>query len=223
MPELSLIIPTYNRSEILIQNVLALRQKYPEAEIIIIDDGSTDQTKGKVPAVLGKQVIFQSNISNKGKGFSLRRGALLAHGQYVIFTDDDLPYGLEGIALVYQELKKGKPVVIGERAYFVDSLPKKIARPVFNWFFKPFLGIQMKDTQAGLKGFSHEAAQNIFRRSIVNSFALDLEIIVLCQKLNYPITKVPVVQKDTTPSHLSFRQMFQIFLDVFKIKFHRYE
>jgi len=89
MPELSLIIPTYNRSEILIQNVLALRQKYPEAEIIIIDDGSTDQTKGKVPAVLGKQVIFQSNISNKGKGFSLRRGALLAHGQYVIFTDDD--------------------------------------------------------------------------------------------------------------------------------------
>ena len=45
MPELSLIIPTYNRSETLIQNVLALRQKYPEAEIIIIDDGSTDKTE----------------------------------------------------------------------------------------------------------------------------------------------------------------------------------
>lgn len=223
MQKLSFIIPTYNRKKIITETVLKIKQNYPEAEIIVVDDGSIDGTEKALKTTLEDKIIYLKNPINQGKGVSLRKGFQAASGQYLIFTDDDLPYGLEGIDLVWQELQKNHSVVMGEREIFYDNFIKTIGRMVFNIIFKTFLGIKVKDTQAGLKGFSSETGKKLFSLSFIHRFAIDLEIVFLCQKLHYPIYFVSIHQLDTRPSSLSFSDLFSIFLDTLKIKFHHYE
>lgn len=223
MAEFSFIIPTYNRHHILNQTIVAIKNNYPDSEIIIVDDGSTDNTEEVVRRITWNNILYFKNNVNQGKGESLRKGFKVASGKYLIFTDDDLPYGIEGINLVVRALKEHHPVVIGERSVFYDNLVKKIGRLVFNHFFKVLLGIKIKDTQAGLKGFSKEIGKYLFSLSFTKRFAIDLEIIFLCQKLQYPIHFVPIKQTDTSPSKLSLFNMLAIALDIIKIKFHHYE
>lgn len=222
MKELSLIIPTYNRKDILVKNIFTIKTTYPEAEIIIVDDNSTDGTEKTIKDTFGDSVIYLKNDKNQGKGFSLRRGFKEAQGQYLIFTDDDLPYGVTALALILNELKKGKPVVIAERSNFYDGLIKKIGRFIFNLFIKPLLGIKIKDTQAGLKGFQKEIGKKLFALSFINRFAIDLEIIYLCSWLKIPLDTVPVEVINKAPSNFSWKNFYEIARDVLKIKLHKY-
>ncbi|MGC8944420.1 MAG: glycosyltransferase family 2 protein [Minisyncoccia bacterium] len=223
MLELSFIIPTYNRHQIVLKTIETIRKQYPEAEIIVVDDGSRDNTENEIKKRKDLKIVYLKNQINQGKGVSLRKGFEVASGRFIIFTDDDLPYGIEGIDLIIKALKDGHSIVMAERDRFYDNLIKKIGRKIFNSVFKTFLGIKIKDTQAGLKGFSQETGKKIFALSFTNRFAIDLEIVFLCQKLHYPIRFVSVRQQDTSPSSLSLSNLFYIFLDTLKIKFHHYE
>ena len=220
--ELSIIIPSYQKKEWLQKTIKILLEHFSEAEIIIINDGSQDKTK-EIKDIFGDQIVYLENEKNQGKGFSLRKGFREANGQYLIFTDDDLPYGIESIDLVLKELKNNKPVVIGERQFFYDSFVKMIGRIFFNLFFKSILGLKIKDTQAGIKGFENTCGKKLFALSFINHFAIDLEILALCQKLEYSVTGVPVKQKDSLPTSLSLLNLLYIFIDTFRIKFHHYE
>ncbi|MGC8651475.1 MAG: glycosyltransferase family 2 protein [Minisyncoccia bacterium] len=223
MAELSFIIPTYNRKNIIADTVFKIKNTYPEVEIVVVDDGSIDNTEEEFKKRKDLKIVYLKNQINQGKGVSLRKGFEAASGKYLIFTDDDLPYGIEGVDLIIKALKDGHSIVMAERDRFYDNLIKKIGRKVFNIIFKTFLGVKIKDTQAGLKGFSQETGKKLFALSFSNRFAIDLEIVFLCQKLHYPIQFVSVHQKDTNPSSLSFSNLFYIFLDTLKIKFHHYE
>ena len=222
MPEFSLIIPTYNRKEVLIKTLSQIKNTYPEAEIIIVDDASSDGTDKAISRLFGNSVIYLRNEKTQGKGFSLRKGFKEAKGQYLIFTDDDLPYGLKSIELILSELKKGEPVVIGERTYFNDNFVKKIGRLVFSAFIKPLLGIKIRDTQAGIKGFENTQGKKLFALSFINRFAIDLEIIFLCQHLHFPIKTAKVSVINEIPSNFSWKNFIEIAFDVLKIRLHKY-
>jgi len=223
MPEISFIIPTYNRLKIVLKTISLIRENYPQAEIIVVDDGSQDETEKLLKNKQNNLFLYLRNPINQGKGASLRKGFLAAQGKYLIFTDDDLPYGIKGINLAVKALKEGHPIVMAQRDRFYDNNIKKIGRIVFNFIFKTFLGIREKDTQAGLKGFESSFGKKLFSLSFVNRFAIDLEIIFLCHQLKYPIHFVDVKVLDTNPSSLSLKDLFFIFIDTLKIKFHHYE
>jgi dolichyl-phosphate beta-glucosyltransferase len=223
MPELSFIIPTYNRSQIVYKTISLIQDNYPESEIIVVDDGSSDNTEEILKSKQNSQIIYLKNSVNQGKGISLRRGFQAASGHYLIFTDDDLPYGIEGINLVVKALKEGRPIVMAQRDKFYDNFIKKVGRIVFEFIFKTFLGIKEKDTQAGLKGFESSFGKKLFSLSFINRFAIDLEIIFLCYQLKYPIYFVDVKLLDVVPSSLPLSDLSNIFIDTLKIKFHHYE
>lgn len=222
MKELSLIIPTYNRKERLIKNITQIQNTYPEAEIIVVDDGSSDGTDKEINHVFGNAVVYLKNEKNQGKGFSLRKGFKEANGRCLIFTDDDLPYGVESIGLCLEELKKGKPVVIGERASFNDNFIKRIGRLFFSLFIEPLLGIKIRDTQAGIKGFENTYGKKLFALSFINRFAIDLEIIYLCNHFRIPLQTVPVSIVNKASTHFSIIHFAEIAFDVLKIRFHKY-
>lgn len=219
--ELSLIIPAYQSYQSLLKTIPDLLTTFPDAEIIITNDGSLDETS-KIKDLFKEQIIYLENKTNKGKGFSIREGILQATGKFIIFTDADLPYGTEGIQVVLKELQKSHQVVISKREKFNDNFIKAIGRFVFDLVFKPFLGITILDTQAGLKGFSQRVAKKLFAYSFINRFAIDLEILLLCQKFKYPVTIVPVQQKNPSPTQLSILDIIYIFIDILRIKFHHY-
>jgi len=221
--ELSIIIPSYQKKEWLQKTVKILLEHFSEAEIIIINDGSQDKTK-EIKDIFGNRIVYLENEKNQGKGFSLRKGFKEANGQYLIFTDNDLPYGVESIKDALRELKKGTEVVIGERHdFYNDKLFKFFLRPFLYVFLEILFGLHYFDTQAGLKGFKREAAKTIFSLAFTNQFAIDVEILYLSQKLGYSIKPILIKQQNFSPSAFNLKEIMIMFFDLFKIRLHHYK
>ena len=221
--ELSIIIPSYQKKEWLQKTVKILLEHFSEAEIIIINDGSQDKTK-EIKDIFGNRIVYLENEKNQGKGFSLRKGFKEANGQYLIFTDNDLPYGVESIKDALRELKKGTEVVIGERHdFYNDKLFKFFLRPFLYVFLEILFGLHYFDTQAGLKGFKREAAKTIFSLAFTNQFAIDVEILYLSQKLGYSIKPILIKQQNFSPSAFNLKGIMMMFFDLFKIRLHHYK
>ena len=222
--ELSIIIPVYEKGEWIINTIKSLIEYFPQAEIIIINDGSKDDTK-KIRDIFGEKIVYLENEINYGKGYSLRKGFNKAQGKYLIFTDADLPFSVEYIDKVFEELKEKSSVVIGHRKRFYnDRFYKKFIRPFLYLTLKILFGFKYHDTQCGLKGFAKEQGKKIFALSITNGFVIDIEILYLAKRLGYSVDKVEVKQEifsDSSTFHLS--GMLQMLFDLLRIKFYHYE
>jgi dolichyl-phosphate beta-glucosyltransferase len=222
--ELSIIIPAYGKGKLIINTIKSLLEHFPQAEIIIINDGSKDDTK-KIKDIFGAKIIYLENEINYGKGYSLRKGFNKAEGKYLIFTDADLPFSAEYINKTFEKLKEGKSIVIGHRKQFYnDRFYKKFLRPFLYLVLKILFGFNYHDTQCGLKGFIKEQGKRIFSLSVTNGFVIDIEILYLAKKLSYPVEEVEVKQEIFSDSStFNFSSMLQMLFDLFIIKFRRYE
>ena len=204
VPDLSIIIPAYNE-EALIVNTLESLRSYMTAraeryEIIVVDDGSQDNTVTCVQDWQKKSsasLRLLSNQMNMGKGFSIRHGVLESRGRYVIFIDADLPYELDAIDDFLSALKNGFDLAVGSRVLpgsEVRGVPvyRYVAGQIFSWMVQVVLFSGLPDTQCGFKSFKSEAAREIFRRTSINGFGFDVEMLFVARKLKFTIKPVPV-------------------------------
>jgi len=219
--ELSVILPAYNQGRFLKESIEKIKNAFADPiELIIVDDGSTDNTSEIVKEISNlKNLKIIRNPHNIGKGYSVKRGMLSAKGKYRIFTDADLPYGVEGIKKILEKLKNECDIAIGQR---VDPYPQNPVRAfchkIFNFFIKKYLKIPFKDTQCGLKGFRGDLAEEIFKILNINGFAFDIELLCFALKKGYKICIVEVEQLNHNTSTITFKDLFEIICDVWKIK-----
>jgi dolichyl-phosphate beta-glucosyltransferase len=201
---LSVIVPAYNeeaRIQLTLEKLGAhLERNFPASEIVVIDDGSTDSTAEKVrqAAAVNQRIVLHSLPKNRGKGFAVRAGMMLAKADAVLFTDADLSTPVAEIDLALAELTRGFPVVIASRRH-PDSI---IARPQswlregigrgFNRLVRALFPIPFRDTQCGFKCFTQAAAKAIFSRATVDTFSFDVEILIIATALGYSIKEIPV-------------------------------
>ena len=223
MKIVSLIIPTYSKFPYLKNTVFELKKNFPQAEIIVVDDGSKDETS-TIQDIFGSQIVYLKNETNQGKGESLRKGFKVAQGDFLIFTDDDLPYGAEGISKILNELENGHDLVIGVREeFYSDIFYKKIMRPFLYWIIFILFGLKFPDTQCGLKGFQKETGKRLFSLSLAKGFAIDVEILYLAKKLGFKVKTIKVKQKDIAKSTFKMRGIIKMFFEILKIRLHYYE
>lgn len=222
--ELSIIIPAYEKGKLIINTIKSLLEHFPQAEIIIINDGSTDNTK-KIKDIFGAKIIYLENEINYGKGYSLRKGFNKAKRKYLIFTDADMPFSVEYINRAFEKLKEKKSIVIGHRKRFYnDRFYKKLLRPFLYLVLKILFGFKYHDTQCGLKGFVKEQGKKIFALSVTNGFVIDIEILNLAKKLGYSVDEIEVKQEVFSDlSTFNFSSMLRMFFDLLIIRFRRYE
>jgi len=221
---LSIIIPAYNEEKKLAAVSRAILQSFPSVELIICNDGSTDGSSSIIME-LGSQIKHIYNAINKGKGFSVRQGMLAATGDYIIFTDADLPFGIEGINRVKEKLDLGcADIVICEKVLYQKSniyfaLRKLMRGIIFLLFRFPY-----NDTQAGLKGFKRNAAKEIFKNSVINGFAIDVEILWIAKKklMNVETIKLVPLYDEFRKSSFIIRNGFLILINIFKIRLKNY-
>ena len=231
-PEFSVIIPAYNE-ETLIVSTLECLQAYlaarpEEYEIIVVDDGSQDQT---VPSVQAWQksnhpeVHLLVNPQNMGKGFSIQRGVRESRGKIIIFTDADLPYELDAIDGFLQALRGGCDLAVGSRVLpgsEVRGVPmlRYIAGQVFSWMVQAVLFQGLPDTQCGFKSFRAEAAREIFRRVTIGGFGFDVEMLFIARKRNYTIKPVPVhmIEHRQRSRVRLFKDSFKMFANLFMVR-----
>ena len=176
------------------------RQQQWSAELIVVDDGSSDETPEIVRrfAAANPEVRLLSNPGNQGKGYAVRNGMLNAHGQYLLFTDADLSSPMSEAPKLFAELDQGVDVAIGSRwldpslQFQRQPLKRQIFSHVFNLFLRIWLGSRFRDHQCGFKAFKPEAAKAIFTRQRIHRWGFDAEMIFLTRKLGLKVKEIPV-------------------------------
>ena len=202
--EISIIIPAYNEETLIINTLESLRaymatrsEKY---EFIVVDDGSNDRTAVTIQdwqKKMNADLQLLINQKNMGKGFSIRRAVQASRGQYVIFIDADLPYELYAIDNFLSALKSGYDLAVGSRVLpgaEVRGVPfyRYMAGQVFSWMVQLVLFTGLPDTQCGFKSFRSNAAKEIFRRTSIDGFGFDVEMLFVARKLKFTIQPVAV-------------------------------
>ena len=215
-PQLSIVIPAYNegaRIELTLDRVMACVEKQGwDAEVLVVDDGSTDATPKIVHAWMERypQLHLIQNEGNRGKGYSVRNGLLQAAGEVVMFTDADLSAPMEEAELLLAAIADGADVAIGSR--WMDKTRQTIHQPLyrkffgrcFNWVTRVVMGLPFKDTQCGFKAFKRPVAQVIFRLQRIERWGFDPEILFIARKLGYDIREVPVTWGHDERSRMSY-------------------
>ena len=226
-PFLSLVIPAYNE-EARIGNSLQLAAAYLNQtmykyEILIVDDGSIDNT---IQAVSGKEnvkVIAQPH--NMGKGAAVKAGMLHAEGDICIFSDADFSTPVYEIEKVIQSINLGADVCIGNRALDSQMIRKhqpfyrEFMGKTFNKFVQLLVINGISDTQCGFKGFTNQAAKDIFSKSKIPGFGFDVEILYIAKVLGLNIAQVPVEWYNDERSTVDpVRDSLRMLKDLFIIK-----
>nr|WP_263370485.1 dolichyl-phosphate beta-glucosyltransferase [Granulicella cerasi] len=215
-PALSIVIPAYNEAlrieGTLERVVLAVAQRQWDAEVLVVDDGSSDETVEIVHHWMDRHHCIKliSNLGNRGKGFSIRNGLLQAQGRIVMFTDADLSAPIEEAERLFEALDAGADVAIGSR--WLDKQRQIVHQPLYRRFFgrcfnmvtRLLIGLPYKDTQCGFKAFKREAAQVIFRLQTIERWGFDPEILFIARKLKYKIAEVPVTWGHDERSRISY-------------------
>jgi glycosyltransferase involved in cell wall biosynthesis len=215
-PQLSIVIPAYNESarieQALVRVMTCVAEQNWDAEVLVIDDGSKDDTVQIVERwmALHPRLHLVKNPGNRGKGYSVRNGLLQAAGDIVMFTDADLSAPMEEASRLIDAIYSGCDVAIGSR--WMDRTRQTIHQPLyrqffgrcFNWITRTIMGLPFKDTQCGFKAFRREAAQIIFRLQTIERWGFDPEILFIARKLKYTIREVPVTWGHDERSRMSY-------------------
>ncbi|MBS1814712.1 MAG: glycosyltransferase family 2 protein [Acidobacteria bacterium] len=215
-PQYSIVIPAYNeasRIDAALEGVLTcVRERKWDAEVLVVDDGSTDATAAIVQEWMKSypELNLIRNAGNRGKGYAVRNGLLQSNGQIVMFTDADLSAPIEEAERLFEVIRAGADVVLGSR--WLEKSRQTIHQPLYRRFFgrcfnavtRLVMGLPYADTQCGFKAFRRPAAQVIFRLQRIERWGFDPEVLFIARKLGYKIVEVPVSWGHDERSKMSY-------------------
>lgn len=202
--DLSVVIPAFNEERrlppTLIEMIDYFEARKTKYELVVVDDGSSDQTSEIVRKFerLKPQVHLLRLPENHGKGYAVRTGMLNASGKRVIFADADGASPIEEIFRLEEALEQGAEVAIGSRAMkseetkVITNFFRKFSGRIFNFFVNQFLLPDVADTQCGFKMFSSKAARFIFERQSSVGYAFDVEILYIARRAGFKVAEVPI-------------------------------
>ena len=234
--KISVIIPAFNEEDNILttieETIKVLAEFGTDYEVIIIDDGSVDNTYNKVQenlSIFNGIVKIESYKSNIGKGFAIKYGFNFVSGDYVLFLDADMdlhPSHMKDFLKLIEEYKAD--VVMGSKRH-KDSIvdyPKsrKFLSNGYYLLIKILFGLPVKDTQTGFKLFRYEALKNGISRIIVKRYAFDLELLVVLHKLGYKIIESPIYLKPSRRyyNRIGLKDIYHTFIDTAAIFYRLY-
>jgi glycosyltransferase involved in cell wall biosynthesis len=230
-PRYSIVIPAYNetaRIEGALSSVSGcIRSRGWDAEVLVVDDGSTDNTAALVESWRREhpEVRLIQNGRNRGKGYSVRNGMLRAAGEIVMFTDADLSSPIEEAERLFAAIDGGADIaigsrwLIGRRIVHAQPLYRRIFGRCFNALTRTIMRLPFADTQCGFKAFRHEAAQLVFGLQRIERWGFDPEILFIGMKRGLRISEVPVTWGHDERSRISYlRDGMQMLLELVYVR-----
>ena len=201
--ELSVVIPAYNEAAVIAPTIEAIDDYLARAglahEILVVDDGSLDETAALARALAGARPALRVLAgAHQGKGAAIKQGVLDATGRYLLFLDADHSTRIEEIQKCLPWLREGCEVVIGSRK--IPGAVIRVHQPPlrewmgkgFTWLTNTLLGVRVTDFTCGFKCFQTAVAQRLFRLQRIGGWGFDAELVFLADRLGYRIKEVPV-------------------------------
>ena len=196
--------------------------------MLVVDDGSTDQTAAVAEAFRARIPQFRivPNGENRGKGYSVRHGMTEARGDIVLFTDADLSAPIEEADKLIAAIETETfDVAIGSRALdrnlttVHESGFREFAGIIFNKIVRAVLWLPFVDTQCGFKAFRRERCKIIFEQQRIERFGFDPELLYLARHHGLKSVEIPVRWAHSPATKVNMlRDSVQMFLDVFTIR-----
>jgi len=233
MVYLSIVIPAYNEAQrigkTLLETFSYLDSLNFKSEVLVVDDGSTDGTAGRVKELTklanGRLRLIQTP-GNRGKGYSIRNGMLQAQGEIILFYDADMSVPTTEIEKVIRPIIEGQfDVVFGSRYLTNDlagepqsKLRRAISR-VGNFVMRQVTGLHYRDMQCGFKAFRNSVAKSVFRDQLIDGFGFDCEVLYLAAKRGWRLLEKPVICNHVAGSKINIMTTpVKVLLEVLTIR-----
>lgn len=227
---ISVIMPAYNEAEHIIDNleetILTLGGLGFEFEVIVVDDGSPDNTCATAIRQLHR---YDQNIrvirysENRGKGSALVCGTWYARGDYIVFLDADMDLHPSQLPTFFGIMEsEGADIVIGSKMHPLSRVNYPLKRRLWSKGYyalvRILFGLPVQDTQTGLKLFKAEVLRRVFPKVLVKRFAFDVEVLAIAHSLGYKIAQSPVTLHFSRRfGRIILRDVWNIFLSTLAI------
>lgn len=232
--QVAIVVPAFNESRRLIDNLLTLLSYLqtfrPNAELIVVDDGSTDGTAEVAEALFTRRPDVDARVlrsaQNRGKGHAVRAGLLAARAPIVLFSDADLSTPITELPKIVEPIDAGEfDVVFGSRALDRSLIGQRQpwrreqGGKVFNGIVRLLTGLPFFDTQCGFKAFRMEAARPVIEQAQIDGFGFDVELLFLAQRAGLRLLEVPVRWDHNEGSKVHIvRDSLQMFSEVVSLR-----
>ncbi len=227
----SIILPAYNegvRIGATLDSLLAyIRKRDWDAEVIVVNDGSTDNTAElvRLRAQSDPSLRLLENPGNRGKGYSVRHGMLQANGDIALFSDADLSSPIEEADKLFAAIAGGADIAIGSRWLNTDlqlrpqPLYRRAFGRIFNLALRLILGLNFKDTQCGFKAFTRRSAQAIFPLQQIERWGFDPELLFIAEKQGFTVEEIPVAWSHRDGTRINpLADGFKMFVEMLVIR-----
>lgn len=226
----SIIIPAYNEETRIGTTLEAigryLAQQPYEAEVILVDDGSKDNTVAVAREAFPhlRVVAYQPN---RGKGCAIRTGMLESKGQYRLYTDADASTPIDDLDQFWPAFKDGADVVFGSR--MLPESEVAVRQPwhreamgrAFNGLLRLFALTPFRDTQCGFKAFTAEAAELVFSLQQTDGFVADVEVLYIALLHKLKVVEVPVQWRNSADSRVRLSvDPVAMFWDMLRVRYY---
>lgn len=230
---LSIVIPAFNESQRIISTLHKISSYIPSKfdiyEIIVVDDGSTDDTSPLVSSISNelRNIHLIKENKNRGKGFAVKKGVLCSSGSLVLYCDSDMSTPIEEMGKMLPWIERGYDIIVGSRglkeSQIIVRQPwyRELMGRIFNLFVQALIMRGIEDTQCGFKLLRGDVAREIFKKVQLAGFSFDVEALFIAKKSGFRIKEVPVQWANSSNSRVSIvHDPIKMFKDLFRIRYY---
>ena len=223
-PELSVVVPSFNQAETIQDNLREIARRLEaqglDFEMVVVSDGSSDDTHAEAAALDDERVRALRYDRNMGKGYALRTGSAAATGEWIAWVDSDLDLDPGRIEAFLATAKDGRlDVVVGSKRHPESEVTYPTRRRVYSWLYQQLVramfSLDVRDTQVGMKLFRREVLDEVLPVVLVKRYAFDLEILAVARSFGFErIAEAPIrLEYQFTASGVNPRAIAQALWD----------
>ncbi len=233
-PEISIVIPAYNESERIAGPLSTILEfvstKGDDAEVIVVDDGSTDDTAKVAESVFATMPDIAARVirykDNRGKGFAVKTGLLAAEADFALFTDADLSTPIEEMSKLIDPIRSATfDVTFGSRALDRSLIGthqpwrREQGGKVMNLIIRIMSGLPFYDTQCGFKAFNMARFRPMLDTMTIDRFGFDVEFLFVADHHGLKLSEIPVRWNDVAGSKVDvFRDTGRMVSELMQIR-----
>lgn len=230
---LSVIIPAYNEEKNIAKTVKDLTNQLDKIdrqyEVVVVSDGSEDNTANKAKSISKKNVVVLEYHPNRGKGYALTYGVNKSHGDVVSFFDAGGDFDAMHIDKFIKLMEVfDADIVIGSKRHPASQVNYPLIRRFYSRIYQLVIrllfNLNIKDTQTGLKVFKKDVLNKVLPRALVKRYAFDLELLVIAKRLGYNrIFEAPInMDFNAVSTGINFKSIYNMITDTLAIFYRRY-
>lgn len=219
---LSVIVPVYNQERTIERNLRAILLEAESlkiaTEILVVIDGLSDRSFDRAKKVKSPILRILGYQNNKGKGHAVRFGMARAKGNIIAFLDAGGDIQESGLSMLYEHMKwYNADIIVGSKRHTASKLTYPIWRRIMSVGYQILLrllfGLNITDTQAGIKMYRRKVLEDVMPRLLVKRFAFDIEILAVSKHLGYNrIFEAPIEVRYSKLSSITSKNFWKIIL-----------